>query len=38
MAGQPGVPRGFRLTVEAGLGHEREWVRFWELIERGEEP
>jgi PadR family transcriptional regulator, regulatory protein AphA len=32
------VPRGFRLTVQAGLGHEREWVRFWELIEQGEEP
>src|ERR1700710_1888585 len=38
MTGQPGVPPGFRLTVQAGLGHEREWVRFWSLIEQGEEP
>jgi len=36
--GDPQVPRGFRLTVQAGLGHEREWVRFWELLEQGEEP
>ncbi|HYJ23214.1 MAG TPA: PadR family transcriptional regulator [Solirubrobacterales bacterium] len=39
MAAQPqGVPQGFRLAVQAGLGHEREWVRFWELVEQGEEP
>jgi len=38
MERQPEVSRGFRLTVQAGLGHEREWVRFWELLERGEEP
>jgi PadR family transcriptional regulator AphA len=38
MEGQSQVPRGFRLTVQAGLGHEREWVRFWELLEQGEEP
>jgi PadR family transcriptional regulator AphA len=39
MEGQPrGVPSGFRLTVQAGLGHEREWVRFWGLLEKGEEP
>jgi PadR family transcriptional regulator AphA len=38
MEGQPQVPRGFRLTVQAGLGHEREWVRFWELLEQGEQP
>ncbi len=38
MEGQSEVPRGFLLTVRAGLGHEREWVRFWSLIERGEEP
>jgi PadR family transcriptional regulator AphA len=38
MEGQSAVPRGFHLTVRAGLGHEREWVRFWSLIERGEEP
>lgn len=38
MEGQPGVPRGFRLTIVAGLGHEREWVRFWGLIEQGKGP
>jgi len=36
--GQPDVPRGFRLTIQAGLGHEREWVRFWSAIEQGKEP
>ena len=29
---------GSLLTLKAGIGHEREWVRFWSLIERGEEP
>jgi PadR family transcriptional regulator AphA len=38
MEGQPEAPRGFLLTVSAGLGHEREWVRFWSSIEQGEEP
>jgi DNA-binding PadR family transcriptional regulator len=38
MASQSGVPSGFRLTVAAGVGHEREWVRFWDLVEKGEEP
>jgi PadR family transcriptional regulator AphA len=38
MEGQPQVPRGFLLSVLAGLGHEREWVRFWSLVERGEQP
>ncbi len=23
------LPAGMRLSVEAGIGHEREWVRFW---------
>jgi len=32
------VPPGFLLTLRAGIGHEREWVRFWELVEQGEEP
>lgn len=32
------VPPGFLLTLKAGVGHEREWVRFWSLIEQGEEP
>lgn len=29
------APRGWRLALECGIGHEREFVRFWsELIER----
>ena len=28
------VPAGIRLSLESGIGHEREWVRFWsELAE-----
>ena len=26
------LPRGPRLALEAGIGHEREWVRFWERL------
>lgn len=25
-------PEGPRLTLESGIGHEREWIRFWERI------
>ncbi len=32
------TPAGFELTMLAGLGHEREWVRFWERVEKGERP
>jgi PadR family transcriptional regulator AphA len=32
------VPPGFALTLRAGIGHEREWVRFWSAIAAGEEP
>jgi DNA-binding PadR family transcriptional regulator len=32
------VSEGFGLALRAGIGHEREWVRFWELVERGEKP
>jgi PadR family transcriptional regulator, regulatory protein AphA len=29
----PGVPpRGGWLTLDAGIGHEREWVAFWERV------
>ena len=28
-----GMPRGMRLALEAGIGHEREYVRFWETLE-----
>jgi DNA-binding PadR family transcriptional regulator len=28
----PKTPDGVRLSLEAGLGHEREWVRFWRRL------
>lgn len=31
------VPEGMVLALRAGIGHEREWVRFWtELLETGD--
>ena len=27
-----GAPKGMRLTLESGIGHEREWVRFWSKL------
>jgi PadR family transcriptional regulator AphA len=36
--GADGVPRSFVLTLRAGIGHEREWVRFWSAIADGEMP
>ena len=32
------VPAGTMLSLRAGIGHEREWVRFWEAVEKGETP
>lgn len=32
------MPRGMRLALEAGIGHEREYLRFWEAIARGDDP
>jgi PadR family transcriptional regulator AphA len=32
------MPAGVLLSLQAGIGHEREWVRFWSLIEKGEAP
>jgi PadR family transcriptional regulator, regulatory protein AphA len=26
------APRGLRLVLDSGIGHEREWVRFWEAV------
>lgn len=26
------APSGIRLVLEAGIGHEREWVRFWQRL------
>jgi PadR family transcriptional regulator, regulatory protein AphA len=27
-----GAPPGMRLSLESGIGHEREWVRFWSKL------
>jgi PadR family transcriptional regulator, regulatory protein AphA len=32
----PEIPEGVRLALEAGLGHEREWVRFWRRVASAE--
>lgn len=32
----PDIPEGVRLSLEAGLGHEREWVRFWRRVASAE--
>lgn len=29
------APAGPRLTLESGIGHEREWVRFWRRLASG---
>jgi DNA-binding PadR family transcriptional regulator len=29
-------PRGIRLALESGIGHEREYVRFWTAVRDGE--
>ncbi len=31
------IPAGVRLAIEAGIGHEREWVRYWSALAAGEE-
>lgn len=30
------MPDGMRLALEAGLGHEREFIRFWSRLSNGE--
>ncbi len=30
------MPTGMRLSVESGIGHEREYVRFWSRLEAGD--
>ena len=30
------LPRGVRLALEAGIGHEREWTRFWTRVAKEE--
>lgn len=29
---------GQRLALEMGIGHEREFIRYWEALEKGENP
>ena len=29
------IPEGMRLALEAGIGHEREYLRFWESLAEG---
>ena len=29
----PDMPRGMRLALEAGIGHEREFIRFWSRLD-----
>ncbi len=31
----PHVPEGVRLALEAGIGHAREYVRFWTEVSKG---
>jgi DNA-binding PadR family transcriptional regulator len=31
-ASADGWPEGARLVLESGIGHEREWLRFWEGV------
>ncbi len=31
----PDAPRGPRLALEAGIGHEREFIRFWSQVDEG---
>jgi DNA-binding PadR family transcriptional regulator len=31
------IPAGVRLAIEAGIGHEREWVRYWSALAAGDE-
>jgi DNA-binding PadR family transcriptional regulator len=32
---QADMPEGMRLALESGIGHEREYVRFWSRLARG---
>ena len=32
------MPDGMRLALEAGIGHEREYLRFWQAIADGDTP
>ncbi len=32
------APEGWRLALEVGIGHEREYIRFWSRLGAGEQP
>lgn len=35
LARSGGITGGPRLALDSGIGHEREWVRFWERLAKG---
>jgi PadR family transcriptional regulator AphA len=37
-AAGPDTPRGMVLALDAGIGHEREYLRFWSALADGREP
>ena len=37
-AGAQEMTQGMRLALESGMGHEREFVRFWSAIQEGRPP
>ncbi len=36
--GADDMPAGMALALDAGIGHEREYLRFWEAVADGREP
>jgi hypothetical protein len=32
-AANPDAPRGWLLALQSGIGHEREFIRFWSQID-----
>src|SRR3954452_14720692 len=34
MLGEGEMPTGMRLALESGIGHEREYVRFWSRVQK----
>jgi PadR family transcriptional regulator AphA len=36
--GAAALPDGMRLALESGIGHEREYVRYWTAVAEGREP
>jgi DNA-binding PadR family transcriptional regulator len=35
LADETDLPEGARLTLESGIGHEREYIRFWSRLKAG---